>query len=44
VPPPPDAADGMRAKIGAPAADDAEPRLRQPLNLDGPIDLTHYVK
>jgi len=41
---PEDATADARQRVGAPAADDAEPRLRTPLNLDGPIDLTHYVK
>ena len=44
VPAPADATADTRAKIGAPPADAAEPRVEQPLNIDGPIDLTHYVK
>jgi adhesin transport system outer membrane protein len=44
VAPPDEAAAGMRDKIGAASAADAEPRLHQPLRLDGPIDLTHYTK
>jgi adhesin transport system outer membrane protein len=44
VAPPDEAAAGMRDKIGATSAADAEPRLHQPLRLDGPIDLTHYTK
>lgn len=41
---PEDATADARQKVGAPAADDAEPRLRSPLNIDGPINLTQYVK
>jgi len=41
---PEDATADARAKVGALSADAAEPRLRTPLDLDGPIDLTHYVK
>jgi adhesin transport system outer membrane protein len=44
VAPPDEAVADMRTKIGASSAADAEPRLRQPLRLDGPIDLTHYTK
>lgn len=44
VPAPGDATADARAKVGAQSADASEPRLHQPLALDGPIDLTHYTK
>jgi adhesin transport system outer membrane protein len=42
VAPPPDAAAETRDMFDAPSAADAEPRLRTPLDLSAPIDLSKY--
>jgi adhesin transport system outer membrane protein len=40
---PEDATADARDNVGAPSADASEPRLHQPLRLDGPINLTQFT-
>lgn len=43
VSPPGEAQANLREAYGAPAADQSEPRLHEPLRLDAPIDLTKFT-